>query len=657
MIRIGPEVCRDIRAASSREWLCTNGLGGFASGTIAGINTRRYHGVLVATLDPPAQRMVLVAAIEEWLRIPGEEPRPLSAQEYWDGTLFPDGFRSLDSVAIEGMVPCFKWTVAGRTVEKRIWMEPGINRTVIAYRLRSGAPVRLQLRPLFAHRDYHDQRHGQGAFTLLEREDGWAVEAAGVRSVVQMRPSPVITSRPDWYWRVLHRAERDRGLDDEEDLFTPGIAEVPLSEGDVVVLTAGTDPIAQEWDQANPLVTDGAQPPVAPVVGDRAFTLVAALTVAASQFRVARGTSQPESGGAQRSLIAGYHWFLDWGRDTMISLPGLTLTTGAVPDARLILSTYLAHLDHGLLPNRFPDAGGAAEYNSMDATLWLFQALDAYLGVTGDWSLLAQWLSSIEAVIDWHVRGTRHNIKVDPHDGLLAGGDEGVALTWMDARVADWVVTPRHGKPVEINALWFNALQLTADWCARLGRPSERYRQMAMQARASAATRFWNEDGGCLFDVVDAPGGDDASLRPNQVLALALVYPLIEGERARRTFEQVTTHLLTPYGLRTLNREDPRYQPAYQGDQRSRDAAYHMGMVWPWLLGPYLDARRRLGIADPPVVEVLQAFVPHLAEAGLNTISEIFEPEPPYRPVGCIAQAWSVAEVLRHAALAAAVAP
>jgi predicted glycogen debranching enzyme len=351
-----------------------------------------------------------------------------------------------------------------------------------------------------------------------------------------------------------------------------------------------------------------------------------------------------------RTVIAGYHWFTDWGRDSMISLPGLATRPGTLWEARAVLDTNIRYLNQGLIPNRFPDGGEAPEYNTMDATLWMFQALAAYLRASGDWRFIGDRLEAIESVIDWHVRGTWHKIHMDERDGLLAGGEEGYAITWMDARVQDWVVTPRQGKPIEINALWYNALRFTADWCERGGRPAGRYRAIASQVAESATRRFWYQDGGYLYDVIDGPDGDDASLRPNQVIALALVYPLLQGERARAALDVVTRKLLTPYGLRTLSPDDARYQPAYRGDQRARDAAYHMGMAWPWLMGPYLDAHLRIHADREVVGHMVEPFRAHLWEAGIGTVSEIFEPEPPYRPVGCIAQAWSVAEILRHAA-------
>ncbi|HEX9096660.1 MAG TPA: amylo-alpha-1,6-glucosidase [Candidatus Dormibacteraeota bacterium] len=646
-LQLDPQSFRHLEPALQREWLVTNGLGGYASGTVAGVNTRRYHGLLVAALHPPVQRMVLVAALDEWVRAEDGDMQPLSAHEYWDGTVFPQGYRQLEAVELDGILPLFRWTIAGRTIEKRIWMEQGASRTVVTYRLLSGSPLTLQLRPLFAHRDYHQQRHGQGAFDMSETADGWIIDAAAVRSYFEVRFSATVHSRPDWYWRVLHRAERERGLDDEEDLFTPGVVEVPLAVGVDDVVVIATEPTPSSWDAARSR-RDALQHQDAVLGPGMQHPLADQLALAADQFRVVRRTPGTASSAPQRTVVAGYHWFADWGRDTMISLRGLAMRPGTLWEARAVLDTYIQYLDQGLIPNRFPDGGQAPEYTAIDATLWLYQALAAYLRASRDWRFIADRLEALKAVIDWHVRGTRHNIRMDPADGLLGGGEDGLALTWMDARVADWVVTPRRGKPIEVNALWYNALRLMADWCERAMRPAGPYRQMAADAHASAQERFWFADGGYCYDVVDAPEGDDASLRPNQVIALGLVYPLIEGEPARRALDVVTAKLLTPYGLRTLSPDDPRYQSSYRGDQRDRDAAYHMGMAWPWLLGPYLDARGRLDGDRPAMHRLLEPFTAHLLDAGLGTISEIFEPEPPYRPVGCIAQAWSVGEVLRH---------
>jgi predicted glycogen debranching enzyme len=650
VIRLGAEICRNFEQAIGREWLVTNGLGGYASGTVAGANSRRYHGLLVAALAPPLRRMVLLAALEEWLVLPDDEPAPLSTQQYWDGTIFPHGYQSLERVDLDGSVPVFTWTAFNRTIEKRIWMEAGANRTIVTYLLRAGPPARLRLQPMFAHRDFHAQRRGTEPIDVLETADGWEVTAGGVSCWVTLRPNAQVRSRPDWYWRFLHRVERERGLDAEEDLFTPGTVESLLTAGGQVTLVAGTEPLAREWSvgvsrAAVERDRDSALQVARASGGDE---LTTQLVSAAGQFRVAReGTTATPP--VQRSVIAGYHWFDEWGRDTMISLPGLTLATGRPAEARQMLETYIGFLDQGMLPNFLPGPQLGTQYNTMDATLWLFQAIHAYLSATDDQEFLRAVLPRLEEVIAWHQAGTRYQIRVDPADGLLSGGDAGVALTWMDARVGNWVVTPRRGKPVEINALWYNAARLLAEWRSHLGLPADGYAAMARRARASAERRFWYDAGGYLYDVVDGPEGDDASLRPNQVLALSLAYPLLEGGRARQVLALITDRLLTPFGLRTLDPADPRYRPVYRGDPSQRDSAYHMGLVWPWLLGPYCDAHLRIHGDHGAVRRLLEPFERHLSEAGLGNISEIFEPEPPFRPVGCIAQAWSVAEVLRHA--------
>ena len=647
-IRIEGAAGQDLEAAMGREWLVTNGLGGYASGTVAGANTRRYHGLLVAAMTSPVQRVVLLAALEEWLVVEESELAPLSTQEYWDGTVFPQGYRFLQRVELDGTAPVFSYVVAGRTIEKRIWMDQDQNRIVITYHLAAGPPARLRLQPMFAHRGFHSQRHGAEPFDVLETAAGWEVTGGGFASYVSLVPTGQLRSRPDWYWRFLHRAERERGLDDEEDLFTPGTVEVPLGLAPVA-LVAGTEPPPSGWsvEASRTAIARSQTDRLASAGIEEDNALAHQLVLAAAQFGVVR-TDSAGSATRTRSLIAGYHWFDEWGRDTMISLPGLTLATGRYQEARQILETYLTFLDQGMLPNFLPVPGQPAAYNTMDATLWLFQAIHAYVAATDDWDFVRAALPQLEEVIHWHVAGTRYQIRMDPADGLLSGGEEGVALTWMDARVGDWVVTPRRGKPVEINALWYNALRLLGDWRSVAGPTEGPFRRMADQTRASAQKRFWYDRGGYLYDVVDGPDGDDASLRPNQILALGLIYPLLEGDQAGQVLDVVTGRLLTPFGLRTLDPADPRYQPAYRGDQRRRDAAYHMGVVWPWLFGPYCDAHLRFFGNRHVVHDMLQSFVPHLAEAGLGSISEIFEAEPPFRPVGCIAQAWSVAEVLRH---------
>ena len=632
MIRLDADECRDL----TREWLVTNGLGGYASGTVAGPNTRRYHGVLMAALRPPVQRVLLLAELRESIVGAGGEAQLLSV---------PSEMR------LDGMLPVFRWGMEGRVLERRIWMEQGRNRTIISYRLLAGPPTTLRLQPFFAHRPADLHRSKPGVTDVHRMACGWQVSMDGLTTFLGTRPVGTANDAPSWI-HVEHPAERERVLDDKEELFSPGMLEIAIQPGSPVTIIAGTDTLSDGWSNAESLLAARRferETLDALGAGNR-DAMTQQLALAASQFRVIR-VSQHESstGGKQRTIIAGYPWFADWGRDTMIAMRGLTLSSGYPDQARRILETFVGFLDQGMLPNALHDPGEPTEFNTIDATLWLFQALHHYLEATGDWAFVKAQLPSLEEIVRWHVNGTRFGIHMDPADGLLTATAPGYGLTWMDARDDDWVVTPRHGKPVEIAALWYNALRLMSDWTSRDGAPVARFTMMAERARRSAQARYWSEAGGYLYDVIDGPDGDDESLRPNQLLALGLVYPLIDGKHARQSLDRVTEKLLTPFGLRTLSPDDPRYQHRFGGDHRSRDAAYQMGIVWPWLLGPYLDAHQRIH-RDPAVVRrVLAPFEAHVREAGVGSISEIFEAEPPYRPAGAIAQAWSVGELLWHA--------
>ena len=643
----------------------TNGLGGYASGTVAGPNTRRYHGLLVAALRPPVQRVVLLAELHaSVIGLDGE----------------PEWLGNPSEMELDGTVPAFRWQLAGRVIERRIWMEQGHNRTVISYQLLSGAPVTLRLEPFFAHRPADLHRSQRGAAVVRRMADGWELSLDGMTTYLEARPGASVSDAPVWL-AVEHPAERERALDHEEDLFSPGMLEHVIQTGSALAIVAGINPLPVAWSGTDSLAAARRfqRETLDALGGGHHDAMTRRLAFAASQFRVIRvsraptlpspaggggkeigllpreggGERVPKGGGApnieQRSIIAGYPWFADWGRDTMIALRGVTLAAGYPDQAREILKTFIGFLDQGMLPNAFHDPGEATEFNTIDATLWLFQALHHYLEATGDWAFINAQLPALEEVIRWHVNGTRFGIHMDPADGLITATAPGYGLTWMDARDEDWVVTPRHGKPVEIAALWYNALRLMSDWTSRADTPVARFAMMAERARRSAQTRYWYEAGGYLYDVIDGPDGDDSSLRPNQLMALGLAYPLIDGEPARRSLGRVTERLVTPFGLRTLSPDDPRYLHRFGGNHRSRDAAYQMGIVWPWLLGPYLDAHLRIH-GDPTVVaRVLAPFEAHLRDAGIGSISEIFEAEPPYRPAGAIAQAWSVGELLWHA--------
>ena len=649
MIQFKQAICNNIDAALSREWLETNGLGGFASSTIIGTNTRRYHGLLVAALKPPVERFVLLSKFEETFFIEGQSFE-LSVNRY-PGVVHPQGFRYLKQFRLEPF-PVFTYEIEGIEIEKSVFMIQGENSTVVQYELtKNNHPeqpkkLRLEVRPLIAFRDYHSTTHENGGINpAVEQRPGLA-------SITPYRDLPplhlahnagAIQKTGDWYRNFEYDAERERGLDSQEDLFNPLVLKFDFRVRKIASVIASTElrdaAQATEYRQ-NEIARRRTLAASSPVKDDFAQTL----TSAADQYLVARAE--------QKTVIAGYHWFSDWGRDTMIALPGLTLPTGKHEVAKSILRTFAQHVSQGMLPNRFPDAGETAEYNTVDATLWFFDAARAYLAYTEDSEFVRKEMYPVLAdIIAWHVRGTRYGIKVDA-SGLLASGEPGVQLTWMDAKVGDWVVTPRRGKPVEIQALWYNALQIMEELAQQFSDEAgvKRYRNMAAVASWSFNRLFWNENTGCLYDVTNgAP--PDPSIRPNQIFAVSLPHSMLSPERSKAVVEKVREHLLTPYGLRSLAPSDPQYKGRYTGGPVERDGAYHQGTVWPWLLGPFVTAYIKVNngssAAREQAAEWLKPLQNQLCEAGLGHISEIFKGDAPHRPCGCVAQAWSVAEILR----------
>jgi predicted glycogen debranching enzyme len=641
-----------------KEWLVTNGLGGYASSSLLGIATRRYHGLFVPDL-PGRGRTLIIPRLDETLEA-GTQRALISGAEYADGRIELDGMRFLKDIRREWQTPVWTFDIAGSVLEKRIVAPHGQNTIYLQYRCLSGA-LALDLRPYITYR-MHDARLGEGqaaSFPLTIHNGRYEVPLPeGAPSLkLCLRPvSGVFVADAVVSEGVSYRIDRDRGSEHIQDLFSPGYFTVQLSEGQSVALVASVEP----WTMLDVDCEDILQ-----AEHRRLETLIALapalhtddlgrqLQLAADQFIVQPGARLEERALAQaagdeaKTIIAGYHWFGDWGRDTMIGLEGLTLCTGRPEETRAILRTFARYVEDGLLPNLFPEGSRQALYHTADATLWYFHALDRYLSATGDRETLTLLYPTLKEVVRRHREGTRFNIAVDPMDGLLHAGAPGYQLTWMDAKVDDWVVTPRRGKPVEIQALWYNALRLMAEWAAQLGEQPAQWRQMAEQAEGSFHRRYWFASGGYLFDVVDGEAGDDASLRPNQIFSLSLRHPILRKERWRAIVDVVGEKLLTPYGLRTLSPDHPDYKPTYAGDLRARDAAYHQGTVWPWLIGHYIDARLRVYGEKEEARKLLAGFTPHLQDAGVGTISEIFDAEPPFHPRGCIAQAWSVAEVLR----------
>jgi predicted glycogen debranching enzyme len=652
VIEFGRDICGDFEQACRREWLVTNGIGGFASGTIALANTRRYHGLLIASLQPPVARTLMVAQLGA-LAYYRDRQYDLVSNEFADGTVHPRGYLQIESFALDGRIPTWRFALGDALLEQRIFMAQGSNTTYVEFRLpRAAQPVGLELRPLCALRDYRWQQRGRRDFAVESLDGGVRIAQPGAAPA--SRPAYRILAErggfeaaPEWHWNFRHRAESARGLDDLEDLFTPGRFTLALAPGGSVALalTAEDGPPAAaariyslarraEADLLHGLATDAPD-------------WVRQLTLAADQFLVAR---QGDDGARGTTVIAGYPWFTDWGRDTMIALPGLALATRRFETAADILRTFARHVDRGLLPNRFPDGGEPAEYNTVDATLWYFLAVDEYTRASGDAALADELYPILSTIVDFHVAGTRHGIQVDPRDGLLAAGEPGVQLTWMDAKVGDWVVTPRIGKPVEINALWINALAILGR-LSRKRNDSARARAlqgMVERARASFARRFWSARDGHLFDVIDTPEGrDDPSLRPNQLIAISLPEALLTDDQARAVVDACAALLLTSAGLRSLAPSDPRYAGRYGGGPHERDAAYHQGTVWSWLLGPFAIAHYRAHGDARTARSFLEPVALHLADACLGNVSEIFAGDAPHRPEGCFAQAWGVSETLR----------
>ena len=649
-VAFGRETCGDLEDGLRREWLVTNGLGGYASATVPGVLTRSYHGLLVAALEPPVARTVLVAGTVDWITYDGVR-YPLSTHEFGAGAIAPEGYRHLESFRLEGALPIWKFAIADALVERRLWMVYGSNTTFVSYRLLRGSrPADLEITPLVTYHTFHALASGQGWNMRIDTEElGATVHAYDGAIPFSMR-SDRGEFRPGgaWWWDFGHRAETERGLGDRGDLYAPGSFVVRLEPGEAVALVFSADP-QHDVDAATSLAA--AQQRQHDLL-ERANALdadpvVQQLVLAADQFLVARPLTDDPGG---RSVIAGYHWFNDWGRDTMISLPGLTLATGRADEAASILRTFARYLEDGLLPNNFPDSAGVIPgYNTADATLWYVLAIRAYQQATGDESLVDDLLPALTEIAERHLAGTRYGIGVDPADGLLRAGEPGVQLTWMDAKVGDWVVTPRIGKPVEINALWYNALRSLEGFLTARGETasSARFAALADRTHESFRARFRHPERDHLADVVDSPQGDDWTVRPNQVFALALPFPLLDGAEARAVLDAVGRSLLTSYGLRSLAPSDPAYRGTYGGDQVQRDGAYHQGPVWSWLIGPYAEAIYRLTGDRDAALTVLRPVGDHLRDAGLGSVSEILEGDPPHLPRGCVAQAWGVAEVLR----------
>ncbi len=651
-----------------REWLVTNGLGGYASGTISGAATRRYHGLLISAEPNPTGRVMMVNHLWEYLRLPDYRTIPFGGEERINNKLQIHGAEHLVEFRLDAGLPVWRYAFEGFEFEKRIYFAYRHNTVFVRYNLLSGqGRVRLKIKPSVHFRGHDDPVNTEPDENYVLTASGDRFELAGpsryptLKMAVDNGGAAGFTFRAEQITDIIYRIEEQRGYEYQGSLFAPGHFRLDLEPGKEATLIFSKE----TWDriravtpaQAYAAELERRQRLISEAMPAAQKGFASELVLAADQFiftPVARAGDESRArarGDEARSVIAGYHWFTDWGRDTMISLEGLTLVTGRTNEAGYILRTFANHIQDGLIPNLFPEKDQKGLYHTADATLWFFHAIHRYVEYSGDRGTLRQLVPRLKDIVAHHIKGTRFGIGVDPADGLLRQGAEGYQLTWMDAKVGDWVVTPRRGKAVEINALWYNALRLLEGWIRdeEGDEAAKEYAGHADKCYQSFNKRFWLEQQKCLYDVVDCPDGkDDPSIRPNQVFAISLEHPVLERERWKPVLDIVREKLLTPVGLRSLAPGNPDYKPRYFGNLLARDAAYHQGTVWAWLIGPFLDAWLKTHPGDAfGASRLLDGFRHHMSEACVGSISEIFDAESPYTPRGCIAQAWSVAEVLR----------
>jgi predicted glycogen debranching enzyme len=640
-------ITKNYEQAKTKEWMVANGLGSYASSTIIGLNTRAYHGLLVASLDPPVHRVLFLSKLEERVEVAGRDY--LFSVNRYPGTVYPQGYMHLEQFRFE-RYPLFVYHVGNTIIEKSVFMPYQENSTIITYRvIETDSPVRFQVSPIVNCRDYHGRTHEDPRWNFSQTLNPKGVEIRafpGAITLYLQSDLALYGITGSWYKNFIYEAEAERGLDDREDQYNPGYFSARLEQGTQFSIIASLikretfSPEGLRYKEMQRLRKIMSRLP-------QSDTFVLALANVADTFLVSRKSINA------KSILAGYHWFADWGRDAMVSIPGLTLVTKREEDAKDIIRTFLSYLSEGLIPNTFPESGSneSPRYNSMDASLWLINACYWLYSETGTMDFITEIYPKLKEIVTSYMRGTKHGIKVD-EDGLVFGSEERVALTWMDAKVDGVPVTPRAGKPVEISALWYNALRAMEVFASHLKNQSDQdyFSMLSSKTKESFNEKFWNEEKRCLHDVlVDNRG--DSRVCANQVFSLGLPFAVLAKEKWRDVLRTIQAELLTPVGLRTLSPFDPDYKGHYTGAQKERDIAYHQGTVWPWLFGAYVSAHVKTYGPDQKTLSfVQQLFLPfkkRLEEAGVGTISEIFEGDPPHAPKGCISQSWSVAEILR----------
>jgi len=623
----------ELKPHDQQEWLLTNGLGGYAMSTVVGMNTRRYHGLLCAATNPPVGRVMMVNRIGEMLTLDDKtEPLFELGVNCFRGSIHPRGDQYLAKFDL-GEQACWEYEVNGVRITKQVRMQSSQNVTAVHYTVDPGAKPRsfkLMLQPFVSLRDFHSLRRADSSQFRMQAGENAVTVGEGPNEVTIAADAGAFNSEPNWWYGHVYPAETERGQDDLEDLYTPGIFVLEGSEKLSITLWMGLPPNkAGTWDEGPDPVKNSKT----------ASPTLQKLLRAANDFIVFRKSPDGKPG---TSVIAGYPWFSDWGRDTMISLPGLLLVTGRFEQAREVLCVFAQYVSQGMIPNRFGDYTNEPEYNTVDASLWFIHAVFEYLRLSKDNASFEEiLLPACKKIIEGYQTGTRYNIKMDPADGLISQGDIHTQLTWMDAKCGDICFTPRQGKPVEINALWYHALVLMG------------MKELAEKVATSFQKAFWISPFRGLADVLDGTRRDTA-IRPNQIFAVSLPNSPLTGDQQAAVVEVVRRELLTPVGLRTLARSDPGYRGIYTGDQFHRDGAYHNGTVWPWLIGAFLEAYLKVNNRSTPAIaqakEWLSPLMNHMNDEGaIGQIAEIFDGDPPHRPVGCPAQAWSIAEVLRVA--------